>query len=132
MERFPNTSASPSFDANLASAASPPTHRFQPKAGYDLVAASYDSWHWTKVWRKNELPIIFRWLHALSPGRLLNVGCGTGNYASCIRRCGHRAFGIDISFNMLQASRRKSEQLCSSCETQADAQHLPFSGAAFD
>lgn len=66
----------------------------------------------------------FEWVLALiPPGRTLDVGCGNGAYLDATG-----AIGMDLSPGMLSAARSHSAAplVC------ADAQAIPFSGAAFD
>jgi len=58
--------------------------------------------------------------------RVLDVGCGTGNYLSQPRRRGVLAVGCDMSFGMLGAARPHPALV------QADVTALPLGRASFD
>src|SRR5256885_4271530 len=45
-----------------------------------------------------------------SPGRVLDVGCGTGFLALRFAELGHTVTGIDLSPQMIDRARRKAEQ----------------------
>lgn len=64
----------------------------------------------------------------LGPGRgtCLEVGCGTGIYASRIRELGWRPLGVDLSAGMLRHARRRLPVL------RADATVLPMATASMD
>jgi SAM-dependent methyltransferase len=71
---------------------------------------------------------------AASPGRVLDVGCGTGGTTLAIaRRVGHRCMGVDISAPMLAAARDRAgrEQLPAEFVC-ADAQTHSFEPGRFD
>jgi ubiquinone/menaquinone biosynthesis C-methylase UbiE len=62
--------------------------------------------------------------------RILDVGCGTGNYAQALRALtGCRMSGVEASIEMIERARNAAtwETLA-----QARAEHLPFSDGAFD
>ncbi|MFL5930114.1 MAG: class I SAM-dependent methyltransferase [Gaiellaceae bacterium] len=61
------------------------------------------------------------------PGRLLDVGCGTGAHGSAFTDRGWDLVGIDISADMLGIARERGLEV-----VQADATELPFDDGAFD
>jgi len=70
----------------------------------------------------------------LKPGeRVLDVGCGTGNYTIELARQGADVIGIDNSEDMLAWARQKvkGERLKVDFQV-ADAAHLPFSNSSLD
>ena len=61
------------------------------------------------------------------PGRLLDLGCGTGTYAAGLAECGWNVTGVDISEDMLRRARAKGIRVI-----RTDAATLPFEDASFD
>ena len=64
-----------------------------------------------------------------SSGRLLDVGCGTGQSRQIYDAASVGYTGIDLSFEALTVARRKAR---SGDWQQADACHLPFANSSFD
>lgn len=69
--------------------------------GYDLIAPYYDSWHWQKFWKSNELPQIISWMRPLQVGYGADFGVGSGNSIRPFLETGHRVDAFDISKGML-------------------------------
>jgi ubiquinone/menaquinone biosynthesis C-methylase UbiE len=46
--------------------------------------------------------------HCRKPGRLIDLGCGTGRLAIAMARCGHWALGVDLSAPMLRVAGDKA------------------------
>jgi SAM-dependent methyltransferase len=61
------------------------------------------------------------------PGRLLDVGCGTGATTADFRDAGWDVTGVDISEDMLRLARGRGLDV-----VRADSVALPFDGASFD
>jgi SAM-dependent methyltransferase len=61
------------------------------------------------------------------PGRLLDVGCGTGAHAAVFTEHGWSVTGVDISADQLQFARARGVET-----VQADAADLPFATGDFD
>jgi SAM-dependent methyltransferase len=61
------------------------------------------------------------------PGRLLDVGCGTGLLAVALAECGWSVTGIDVSADQLRLAARRGVEVL-----QADGAALPFEDASFD
>jgi SAM-dependent methyltransferase len=61
------------------------------------------------------------------PGRLLDVGCGTGVYTTMTSRYRWAATGIDVSEDMLRLARQRGLEVI-----HADATDLPFEDESFD
>jgi SAM-dependent methyltransferase len=40
-------------------------------------------------------------LHTLTPGQILDIGCGPGYFLAAARACGHQCYGIDAPANIL-------------------------------
>lgn len=80
----------------------------------------------TAAWLAQYLP---------SGGRVLDVGCGTGNYALALAELGCYVVGVDYSAGMLRRARAKAARLPQArCEfRQADLNRgMPFSAGTFD
>lgn len=99
------------------------------RTGYKLASRFYDEWHWQGFWRRNELPIVKRWLASVQVGRVLDAGAGTGLYRGAIEGSGHFAIGIDLSKEMLEVQR---ERYPHSALVQGDIEALPFGNSSFD
>jgi len=96
----------------------------------------YDAWYETPLGNLSdriEKKLVFSMLK-LKPGeRVLDVGCGTGNYTIELARQGADVIGIDNSEDMLAWARQKvkGERLKVDFQV-ADAAHLPFSNSSLD
>lgn len=63
-------------------------------------------------------------------GKILDVGCGTGNILCKIINGRRELYGIDLSKNMIEESRKK---LGKNADIKlADAEHIPYSDNMFD
>lgn len=93
---------------------------------YDTVAALVSSGQW-RAWTLAALPLL--------RGRVLELGCGTGNLQRALadRSGAAPAIGLDLSPQMLARARRKLARAGRTARLlRADARALPFSPAAFD
>jgi ubiquinone/menaquinone biosynthesis C-methylase UbiE len=93
---------------------------------YDTVAALVSGGYW-KTWTLSVIP----YLH----GRILEVGCGTGNLQQALTQ--HPAFpiaiGLDASAQMVKHARRKIERVGGVTRLmRGDARTLPFPARSFD
>jgi SAM-dependent methyltransferase len=61
------------------------------------------------------------------PGRLLDVGCGTGAHTASFPRHGWSVTGVDISADQLGLARKRGIEV-----VRADAASLPFEDTSFD
>jgi SAM-dependent methyltransferase len=61
------------------------------------------------------------------PGRLLDVGCGTGAHSAALAERGWSVTGVDVSQDMLRRARERGVEAI-----EADAAALPFGDATFD
>lgn len=97
------------------------------KVDYDQISATYDDV------RAGDVALINYFLRALPvQDRLtvLEIGCGTGNYADILQR--HTAanvHGVDPSSGMLTSAQRKNPHLILK---QANVTALPYANSAFD
>jgi SAM-dependent methyltransferase len=61
------------------------------------------------------------------PGRLLDIGCGTGAHTAAFAEHGWSPVGVDISEDQLRLARERGVEV-----VKADAADLPFEDASFD
>jgi SAM-dependent methyltransferase len=85
-----------------------------------------------RLWTYKLRPFdVFAWvldLAGIAPGqRVLDVGCGNGNYLRVAHQRGVDLVGCDLSVGMLRAARPHGRRLVN-----GDAARLPFPDAAFD
>jgi len=95
-------------------------------ARYDGIADWYDTEFQPAPLESETWKTLVRLLGEGS-GSLLDVGCGTGGYASGFEELGWDYTGVDSSEDMLRRAREKGV-----AAVQADAAALPFEDAAFD
>ena len=89
---------------------------------YDSTSHNYDKRHenpTAKYARKKEFSMVKKY----SSGRILDIGCGTGEHLKLVG-----GFGTDISYNMIMEARKKSSLQF----VQSNAEGLPFSRESFD
>jgi ubiquinone/menaquinone biosynthesis C-methylase UbiE len=102
-------------------------------AEYDRLAARYDR-RWSRYVDRS-LAMLRPHLEGRSPGRVLDLGCGTAPIAPRLNAWGaHPAsyVGADLSVQMLHAARRRLNDSPRSSVTAAAAEALPFRDGAFD
>jgi ubiquinone/menaquinone biosynthesis C-methylase UbiE len=104
-----------------------PSHSAPPslRASYDLWAETYPPVAHNALMAA-EQAVVMRHLSAITPGRALDVGTGSGRYAALLNSVGASSVvGADLSMGMLRrnACRRR---VC------ADALSLPLRAGAFD
>lgn len=105
-------------------------------AVFDKAADSYDSWYATKLGGfidKVETDLAFS-MFEVKPGmKVLDIGCGTGNFSAKLARMGCRVTGIDISDEMLNIARLKNKELGLDIEFHnMDVYNLKFKAETFD
>ena len=72
-------------------------------------------------------------IEGLSPGRALDVGCGTGTNCITLARCGWEVVGVDFSAVAIHRARRKTRRAGVSCRLyRADVTNLEFLTRPFD
>lgn len=75
------------------------------------VASSYDAWYTSKMGAfvdQVETDLAFRLFPAEKGMKVLDVGCGTGNFSLKLAKRGCRVTGIDITDEMLEIARGKA------------------------
>lgn len=96
---------------------------------FDAIAPRYDVLNRVialgldQPWRRRTVATL-----ELAPNAfVVDLACGTGDLAADARRAGHRVFGIDFAFNMLERARALKFPLC-----QSDAIALPLADSSVD
>jgi len=80
---------------------------------FDPIAAVYDQWYAMEMGQlvdTIEKDLVYRLADPQPGQRMLDIGCGTGNYSLDLARRGLRVTGIDISPAMLEVARQKAVQ----------------------
>lgn len=103
---------------------------------FNSIAAQYDDWYSQKKGAfvdRVETALAFGMLK-LEPGmKVLDVGCGNGNFSMKLAGMGCVVTGIDVSEEMLKVARGKAAELDLSISyLQMDATELAFEDSAFD
>jgi SAM-dependent methyltransferase len=97
---------------------------------WSKLAETYDDWFkqgdGPTVYRE-ETSVLLRLAEELKPGRLLDVGCGTGLFSQIFSRLGWDVVGLDYSLGMVLKAKGKGLTVIL-----ADAGKLPFKPEAFD
>jgi len=93
---------------------------------YDKVSHVYNN---SRVAHAETIEKIIRLLQISSDSIVLDMGCGTGNYAAAIRQVAASVIGIDASMGMLKRARAKFSNLSL---VHGDITSLPFSSEIFD
>lgn len=100
--------------------------------GVGFDATRYESWYETPAGRRtDELEkAVLGWLlrRFPRPGRVLEVGCGTGHFSRWLSDLGLTVVGLDLSAEMLAEARARGEISL----VRGDARRLPFANGAFD
>jgi ubiquinone/menaquinone biosynthesis C-methylase UbiE len=95
---------------------------------YDEIAAHYDRRYLVNDYSGVEQALL-AFVGPDLPGRVLEVGCGTGHWLTALTGRVGRVAGLDASYNMLAYARSKARPVFLA---QGRAEHLPFVDAAFD
>ncbi len=83
-------------------------------AVFDTQAKDYDEWYQTKLGNfidKVETDLAFKLFKPEEGMKVLDVGCGTGNFSIKLAKLGCKVVGIDISDEMLTIARKKAKGL---------------------
>ncbi len=78
---------------------------------FDNVASDYDAWYTDKKGSfvdTVETDLAFKMIHVEKGMKILDVGCGTGNFSIKLAKMGCSVTGIDISDNMLEIASKKA------------------------
>lgn len=85
--------------------------------------------------RKDYAMDMIRQLPAIPPGRVLDIGCGSGVYLEELIGMGFEACGMDISEEMLAVTRSRLAAAVAGGRlqlAQGDVEHIPFASGSFD
>lgn len=93
---------------------------------YDRVGRLYDR---SRAANPKTVKRLVRLLQVNGSSMLLELGCGTGNYAAALEREAGSVVGIDISRGMISQVSTKSSELALVC---GDVTSLPFHSNTFD
>ena len=102
------------------------------RAEYARAAADYDR-RWAR-YNKRALDLLPLWTVEREFGRVLDVGCGTGNLLPFLEAPGYgmqEYVGVDLSPEMLRMARGKPRRVPAGWIT-ADAERLPLPDSSFD
>ena len=103
---------------------------------FDKDASTYDQWYTTPLGKYADEVETICALDLLKPSpgmRILDVGCGTGNFSLKLARLGCNITGIDISEKMLTFAREKAQKEQLPAEFMSmDASDLEFPEEVFD
>ncbi len=100
------------------------------------IAEEYDAWYNSKLGAfvdETETKCAFDLLQPSDDDKILDVGCGTGNFSLKLAgRCA-KVIGVDISDAMLQVAQNKIKNQTDHTEfRKMDAHHLEFEDNSFD
>ncbi|AZR73334.1 ubiquinone biosynthesis methyltransferase UbiE [Anoxybacter fermentans] len=79
---------------------------------FDKIADSYDKWYETKLGSfvdEVETKLAFDFFQPTKGMKILDVGCGTGNFSIKLAKKGCKVIGVDISDAMLEIARKKAK-----------------------
>lgn len=93
---------------------------------YDKVSRIYDT---SRAANTETIEKLVELLHVGGDSVILDIGCGTGNYADALQRIAKSVIGVDSSTGMIEQAQAKFPELPLIC---GDATILPFSSEAFD
>lgn len=103
---------------------------------FDTFFEDYDSWYTTQMGAfvdELETETAFSLLQPKAGMRILDVGCGTGNFSLKLAQLGARVTGIDIAENMLNQATAKTANTHLPIQfLKGNAAHMPFQSNSFD
>jgi ubiquinone/menaquinone biosynthesis C-methylase UbiE len=104
------------------------------RAEYDQSAADYDR-RWAR-YNRASLGLLRPWIERRDLGRVVDVGCGTGNLLPFLSASGARmegCAGVDLSPEMLRVAVGKARDVeARTAFVGGDAERLPLRDASFD
>jgi SAM-dependent methyltransferase len=96
---------------------------------YDRFYTSDDSKYYPEGITKKFFRGVFSKCHIKPPGKILDVGCGTGYYCKIFHDLGFKPTGIDFSRTAIEKARQNYPDIDFSV---AEALDLPFDPSSFD
>lgn len=103
---------------------------------FDKEAINYDSWYSSKLGSfvdEVETSLAFRMFKAKEGMKILDIGCGTGNFSFKLAKMGCKVVGVDISDEMLSIAKEKAERDGIEIEFyNMDVYDLDFTDESFD
>jgi ubiquinone/menaquinone biosynthesis C-methylase UbiE len=103
---------------------------------FDTFYEAYDDWYNTKTGAfvdRIETAAAFKLLEPKAGMKVLDAGCGTGNFSFKLAELGCLVTGVDISKNMLAGARQKAAQKkWTVCFLEMDGGRLDFDDGSFD
>lgn len=101
----------------------------KPKTDYDIASREFDNVRGQTATDDCWTDAIMKWGDIASDSRVLDIGCGTGRHALCVRnRCEADILGLDYSSGMLEKANVKASGIW----CRGDAARLPFADWTFD
>ncbi|WP_066502838.1 class I SAM-dependent methyltransferase [Abyssisolibacter fermentans] len=105
-------------------------------AVFDKEATHYDSWYKTKLGSfvdQVESDCAMSLFEVKKDSKILDIGCGTGNFSIRLAQAGAKVVAIDISDEMLSIAKQKAEDLNLDIEFyNMDVYNLKFTENTFD
>jgi ubiquinone/menaquinone biosynthesis C-methylase UbiE len=109
--------------------------RFKRKAHseFSAWADTYDR-HWLNHFLfEPSHELLLKQLREITPGRALDIGCGTGEFAARLAARGWEAFALDLCEPMVLQARTKAASIGRVVSvTVGDSEHLPFATGSLD
>lgn len=102
---------------------------------FDKEAEDYDQWYNSKLGSfvdRVETELAFKLFQPHKEMKILDVGCGTGNFSVKLAEIGCKVVGIDLSEKMLNIARAKIKEDLDLEFHQMDVCKLDFSDEEFD
>ncbi len=103
---------------------------------FDKEAMDYDEWYKCKMGAfvdKVETQLAFSLFKPKVASKILDVGCGTGNFSIKLAEMGCKVVGIDVSEEMLSVAKKKAEEKGLDIEFhKMDVYNLKFPNKEFD
>src|SRR5690554_353842 len=102
---------------------------------FDKEAEDYDQWYNSKLGSfvdRVETELAFKLFKPHKEMKILDVGCGTGNFSVKLAEMGCKVVGIDLSEKMLNIARAKIKEDLDLEFHKMDACKLEFSDEEFD
>lgn len=93
---------------------------------YDRIGINYDS---TRSCDPFILSRLISFLNVPLNSKVIDIGCGTGNYSIALCNAGYDVTGVDVSLEMLGSAKAKNSNVN---WLHGDVEHIPISSNYFD